>query len=104
MTEKKVGKTDVATLIVRRENGDKIVVRGGCFEGEQVVVLKGQTFEARREDGSVVFAVRDGDAPAPRFTREDLRRALAKVDELAEGPWDAVDLMVPLAIALGLPE
>lgn len=82
MSEKKVGKTDVATLIVRRENGDKIVVRGSCFEGEQAVVLKGQVFEARREDGSVVFVVKDKDAPAASsFTQADLRRVIQKVDD-----------------------
>lgn len=104
MSEKKVGKTDVATLIFRRENGDKIVVRGGCFEGEAVVVLKGQVFEARREDGSVVFVVRDKDEPAPTFTRADLRNALYKIDGEESGPWDAMDLLEPLVTALGLPK
>lgn len=102
MAEKKVGKTDDRAITFKAEGADKITVAGGCFEGEKVTVLKGQVFEARREDGSVVFVVKDKDAPAAAFTREDLRRALVKVDELGEGPWDAVDLLTPLAVALGL--
>lgn len=59
MAEKKVGKVQNATIVVRAENGNKIIARSSCFENDQAVVLDRQVLELRREEGSIVIAVRD---------------------------------------------
>ena len=76
MAEKKVGKGDNATVAIRvkddmiatvvcaKENGDKIVARSSIFTDDcKAVVLAGQVLEVRREQGSVVFVIRDRPVP-----------------------------------------
>lgn len=93
MAEKKVGKADQATIIVRKENGDKIIARGSVFfDAGQVTLLAGQVLEIRREDGTLVFAQKDA------LTLTMLARAVQGIDL----EQSKVRVTAELAKALGI--
>lgn len=100
MAEKKVGKVEAVNVYFRKDNGEKFVARANCFEGENVVVLKGQVLEARREEGSVVFVVRDRGREVTRAEFSKTLRSFSAIE--FDGDADAIIDLV--ADALGLPK